>query len=98
MGSREEQDAFAVQSHQRAAKAIQGGRFKAEIVPVPVTRPKKEPLLFTTDEHVRPDVTIEQLAKLLPAFKKDGTVTAGNACGMNDAARGCDSYQPEKSP
>ena len=84
--SREEQDAFAVESHQRAAKALQEGKFKAEIIPVPVARPKKEPLLFTTDEHVRPDVTTEQLAKLPPAFKKDGTVTAGNACGMNDAA------------
>lgn len=84
--SREEQDAFAVESHQRATKALQEGKFKAEIIPVPVARPKKEPLLFTTDEHVRPDVTIEQLAKLPPAFKKDGTVTAGNACGMNDAA------------
>lgn len=83
---RQEQDEFAVQSHQKAAAAIQQGRFKREIVPVPVPRPKKEPILFDTDEHVRPDVTIEQLAKLPPAFKKDGTVTAGNACGMNDAA------------
>ncbi|MCX5861086.1 MAG: thiolase family protein [Desulfomonile sp.] len=83
---RGEQDEFAVQSHQKATRAIQEGKFKAEIIPVPVPRPKKEPLLFDTDEHVRPDVTTEQLAKLPPAFKKDGTVTAGNACGMNDAA------------
>jgi acetyl-CoA C-acetyltransferase len=83
--SREEQDAFAVQSHQRAAKAIREGKFKAEIVPVPV-KSKKDLLLFETDEHVRPDVTLEQLAKLPTVFKKDGTVTAGNACGMNDAA------------
>jgi acetyl-CoA C-acetyltransferase len=83
--SREEQDAFAVQSHQRAAKAIREGKFKAEIIPVPA-KVKKEPLLFETDEHVRPDVTVEQLAKLPAVFKKDGTVTAGNACGMNDAA------------
>lgn len=83
--SREEQDAFAVQSHQKAAKAIQEGKFKAEIVPVPLSS-KKGPALFETDEHVRPDVTIEQLAKLPAVFKKDGTVTAGNACGMNDAA------------
>ncbi len=84
--SREEQDAFAVQSHQRATKAISEGRFKEEIVPVLVPRRKSEPLLFDTDEHVRRDVTLQQLAKLSPAFKKDGTVTAGNACGMNDAA------------
>jgi len=85
--SREEQDAFAVQSHQRAAKAIQEGKFKAEIIPVPV-KSKKDLLLFEADEHVRPDVTLEQLAKLPAVFKKDGTVTAGNACGMNDAAAG----------
>jgi acetyl-CoA C-acetyltransferase len=84
--SREEQDAFAVQSHQRATAAIRDGKFKAEIIPVSVGGPKKEPRLFDTDEHVRPDVTVEQLAKLPAAFKKDGTVTAGNACGMNDAA------------
>jgi acetyl-CoA C-acetyltransferase len=84
--SREEQDEFAVLSHQRSAKAIQDGAFKAEIVPFPVPKRKQEPLLFETDEHVRPDVTLERLAKLPPAFKKDGTVTAGNACGMNDAA------------
>lgn len=84
--SRQEQDEFAVLSHQRAARAIQEGKFKAEIIPVPVTRSKKEQFLFGTDEHVRPDVTMEQLAKLPAAFKKDGTVTAGNACGMNDAA------------
>lgn len=84
--SRQDQDAFAVQSHQRAAKAIRDGKFKPEIIPVAVPRPKKEPLEFYDDEHIRPDVTVEQLAKLPPAFKKDGTVTAGNACGMNDAA------------
>jgi len=84
--SREDQDAFAVQSHQRAAKAIRAGKFKAEIVPVQVPRGRKEPIVFDTDEHVRADISIEQLAKLPAAFKKDGTVTAGNACGMNDAA------------
>jgi acetyl-CoA C-acetyltransferase len=84
--TREEQDAFAVQSHQRATAAIRDGKFKSEIVPVSVGGPKKEPRLFDADEHVRPDVTVEQLAKLPAAFKKDGTVTAGNACGMNDAA------------
>ena len=84
--SREDQDAFAIQSHHRAARAISEGKYKAEIVPVEVPRPKKEPIVFETDEHVRPEITMEQLAKLPPAFKKDGTVTAGNACGMNDAA------------
>ncbi len=86
--SREEQDAFAVQSHRRAAAATLQGKFKAEILLVPVQRPKKEPFLFEADEHVRPDVTVEQLAKLPTVFKKGGTVTAGNACGMNDAASG----------
>lgn len=84
--SRQEQDGFAVLSHQRATAAIRDGKFKSEIMPVTVPRPKKDPLVFDTDEHVRPDVTVDQLAKLPPAFKKDGTVTAGNACGMNDAA------------
>lgn len=84
--SRQEQDEFALLSHQRAAVAIREGKFKTEIIPITVPRGKKEPLLFDTDEHVRPDVTLEQLSKLPAAFKKDGTVTAGNACGMNDAA------------
>ncbi|MDQ1238614.1 MAG: acetyl-CoA C-acetyltransferase, partial [Thermodesulfobacteriota bacterium] len=82
---RSEQDEFAVLSHQRAAKAIDEGRFKAETIPIPVPRPRKEPLIFDTDEHVRRDITLEQLGRLPAAFKKDGTVTAGNACGMNDA-------------
>ncbi len=84
--SRREQDEFALLSHQRAARAIQDGKFKKEIIPVKVPRGKKEPILFGADEHVRADVTLEQLAELPAAFKKDGTVTAGNACGMNDAA------------
>ncbi len=84
--SREEQDEFAVLSHRRAARAVQDGRFKAEILPIPVKSPKKEKVLFTTDEHIRPDATMEQLARLPAAFKQGGTVTAGNACGMNDAA------------
>lgn len=84
--SREEQDALALLSHQRAAKAIKEKKFEAEITPVSVPRRKKDPIVFDTDEHIRPDLTLEQLAKLPPAFKKDGTVTAGNACGMNDAA------------
>jgi acetyl-CoA C-acetyltransferase len=84
--SRQEQDEFSVLSHQRAAKAIKEGKFKAEITPYPIPQRKKAPVLFDTDEHVRPDSNVEMMAKLPAAFKKDGTVTAGNACGMNDAA------------
>ncbi len=84
--SRREQDEFAVLSHQRAARAIREGRFKGEIVPIPVKGPKKEERLFDVDEHVRPDVTLEQLSRLPAVFKDNGSVTAGNACGMNDAA------------
>lgn len=84
--SRAEQDEFALLSQQRAARAVQEGKFEGEIARYPVARRGKEPLMFGTDEHVRADITLEQLAKLPPAFKKDGTVTAGNACGMNDAS------------
>ncbi len=84
--SREEQDAFAAASQQKAAKAIQAGRFIEEIVPVEVTAGKKEKLLFSQDEFPRPGVTAESLAGLRPAFKKDGTVTAANASGINDGA------------
>ena len=83
--SRKEQDEFAVLSHQRAAKAIDKGKFKDEITPFEIPQRKKPPIVFDTDEHVRRDVTLENMAKLPAAFKKDGTVTAGNACGMNDA-------------
>jgi len=84
--SREDQDAFALLSHQRAAKAIEEAKFQSEIVAVAVPQRKKDPLMFDMDEHVRPDLTIDQLAKLKPAFKENGTVTAGNACGINDGA------------
>ena len=84
--SREEQDKFALLSQQRACKAIQEGRFIEEITPVTVTQKKGETKIIDTDEHPRPDVTLEKLAKLPPAFKKDGTVTAGNSSGLNDAA------------
>lgn len=84
--SRQEQDEFAVLSHQRAANAIEDGKFKSEITPFPIPQRKKAPLIFERDEHVRRDVNMEMMAKLPAAFKKDGTVTAGNACGMNDAA------------
>lgn len=83
--SRQEQDEFALESQRRAEKAIKEGRFKEEITPV-IIKVKKEEKLFDTDEHPRFGTTIESLASLKPAFKKDGTVTAGNASGINDAA------------
>jgi acetyl-CoA C-acetyltransferase len=82
--TREEQDEFSVESHRRAARAQEDGVFDDEIVPVEL-KSKKGTAEFTKDEHVRPDASIESLAKLKPVFKKDGTVTAGNASGMNDA-------------
>ena len=84
--SRQEQDEFAVLSHKRAAKAIDEGKFKAEITPFEIPQRKRDPIIFDTDEHVRRDASLETMAKLPAVFKKDGTVTAGNACGMNDAA------------
>ncbi|MBI4840085.1 MAG: thiolase family protein [candidate division NC10 bacterium] len=84
--TREEQDAFALQSHQRAVAAIQAGRFKDEIVPVPVPQKKGEPVVVDTDEGPRPDTSPEKLAKLKPAFRHGGTVTAGNASQVNDGA------------
>ena len=83
--SREEQDAYAVESQARAARAIAEGRFKSQIVPITL-KTKKGEVVFDTDEHPRPGTTMETLAKMKPAFKKDGTVTAGNASGINDAA------------
>ncbi|MFD3158256.1 acetyl-CoA C-acetyltransferase [Haloimpatiens sp. FM7330] len=83
--SREEQDAFAAASQQKAEKAIKEGRFKDEIVPV-VIKTRKGETVFDTDEHPRFGTTAESLSKLRPAFKKDGTVTAGNASGINDGA------------
>jgi 3-oxoadipyl-CoA thiolase len=84
--TREEQDAFALQSHQRAVTAIQAGRFKDEIVPVAVPQKKGDPVVVDTDEGPRPDTTLEKLAKLKPAFREGGTVTAGNASQVNDGA------------
>jgi len=84
--TRERQDQIAYQSQMRAAEAIAAGKFKAEIVPVEIPQRKGDPEIFDTDEHGRADTTLEGLAKLKPAFKKDGTVTAGNASGINDAA------------
>ncbi|MGD2067244.1 MAG: thiolase family protein [Gemmatimonadota bacterium] len=83
---REEQDAFALESQRRAAAAMEAGRFDAEIVPVEVPRRRGDPLVVDTDEHPRPDTTLEALARLRPAFREGGTVTAGNASGINDGA------------
>src|SRR5947209_3063943 len=83
--TREQQDEFAVESHRRAANAIEKGYFREQIVPVEL-KSKKGVEQFTRDEHVRADASIENLAKLKPVFKKDGTVTAANASGINDAA------------
>ncbi len=84
--SREDQDAFALESQRRAAAAMEAGIFKDEVVPVPIPQKKGDPLLFDTEEHPRPETTAEGLARLKPAFKADGCVTAGNASGVNDAA------------
>jgi acetyl-CoA acetyltransferase family protein len=93
--SREEQDRFALESHRRAVEAINIGRFRAEITPVPVPQRKGDPILVDTDEHPRYrqengryvlDTSMEQLARLRPAFRKGGTVTAGNSSGINDGA------------
>jgi acetyl-CoA C-acetyltransferase len=84
--SRQDQDALAFRSQQNAGRAIKEGRFKDEIVPVLIPQKKGDPVAFQVDEHPRPTTTLEALAKLRPAFKKDGTVTAGNASGINDGA------------
>ena len=84
--SREDQDRFALESQRRCAAAMREGRFDAELVPVPVPAGRGETRLVTTDEHPRPDTTLEQLVRLPPAFRKGGTVTAGNSSGINDGA------------
>jgi acetyl-CoA C-acetyltransferase len=95
--SREEQDKFSLLSQQRACKAIQEGRFIDEITPVVVPQKKGEAKIVHTDEHPRPDATLEKLAKLPPAFKKEGTVTAGNSSGLNDAAAAAVLMSKEKA-
>lgn len=82
---REEQDKFASESHRRALHAIKNGYFKEQILPIEITT-RKETIIFDTDEHPRENTGIESLAKLRPVFQKDGTVTAGNASGINDSA------------
>lgn len=84
--SRQEQDEYAVSSHQRALRAIDKGNFKDEIFPVKVPQKKGDPITFDVDEGPRKDATLEKLARLSPVFKKDGTVTAGNASSLNDGA------------
>lgn len=84
--SREEQDEFAAESQRRAVAAIEAGYFAEEIIPVPIPQRKGDPVVFANDEFPRAGTTAEKLAKLKPAFKKDGTVTAGNASGINDGA------------
>jgi acetyl-CoA C-acetyltransferase len=100
--SREQQDEFAATSHRRAATATEAGKFADEVVPVQV-KAKRDTIEFTKDEHIRPDVSPDTLAKLKPAFKNDGTVTAGNAAGVNDAAAavvvmGADAAQQLNAP
>lgn len=84
--SREEQDAFALESQLRAEKAQKEGKFKDEIVPVEIPQRKGEPVVISEDEHPKHGMTIDKLAKLKPAFRKEGSVTAGNASGINDGA------------
>jgi acetyl-CoA C-acetyltransferase len=84
--SRAEQDEYALNSHRKAAAAIKAGKFKEEIVPIEIPQKKGLPIIFDTDETVREDTSMETLGKLKPAFKKEGTVTAGNAPGVNDGA------------
>jgi len=84
--SREEQDQFAYNSHRKAVAAQQGGKYDQEIFPIEIPQRKGDPVIFKKDECPRPDVSAESLAKLKPAFQKDGTVTAGNAPGLNDGS------------
>ncbi len=86
--TRQQQDAFAVASHQRAISAIDSGKFAQEIIPVSIPQKKGDPIVVSTDERPRRDTTMESLARLRPAFRKDGTVTAGNSSGLNDGAAG----------
>jgi 3-oxoadipyl-CoA thiolase len=83
---REDQDEFALESHRRAVAAAEAGRFDEEIVPVPAPQPKGDPVTVHADEQPRPDTSLEKLAKLRPAFRDGGTVTAGNSSGINDGA------------
>ena len=95
--TREDQDSFAVRSQEKAVAAIKAGKFKDEIVPVLIPQRKGDPLVFDTDEYPRENASMEGMAKLRPAFKKDGTVTAGNASGLNDGAAAIIMMSSEKA-
>ena len=95
--SREEQDAFALESQRRASVAMKAGRFGDEIVPVEIPQRKGDPIIFDTDEHPRPTTTPEQMAKLRAVFKADGTVTAGNSSGINDGSAALLVVEEEKA-
>ncbi|MBI5565831.1 MAG: thiolase family protein [Chloroflexi bacterium] len=95
--TREDQDRFAFESQMKAKAAIESGRFKNEIVPVAIPQRKGEPLIVDTDEHPRPETTLDGLARLKPAFRKSGTVTAGNASGLNDGASAVLLMTPERA-
>ena len=95
--SREDQDAFALESHRRAAAAFESGRFDDELVPVPVPQRKGEPVVVHEDEGVRPDTTLEKLASLRPVFREGGTVTAGNSSQLNDGASCVVVCSPERA-
>jgi acetyl-CoA C-acetyltransferase len=95
--TRADQDAFAVESQRRAAEAVSSGRFADEIVPVMIPQKKGDPAAFKTDEHPRAETTAEALSHLRPAFLKDGTVTAGNASGINDGAAALVIASPERA-
>ena len=95
--SREDQDAFALESHRRAAAAFEEGRFDDELVPVPVPQRKGEPVVVHSDEGVRPDTTLEKLAALRPVFREGGTVTAGNSSQLNDGASCVVVTSPERA-
>jgi len=84
--TREEQDRFALESHRRAVAAIESGKFAEEIVPVSLPQRKGDPIVVSRDEHPRPDTSLEALGRLRPAFRSNGTVTAGNSSGINDGA------------
>ena len=84
--SREDQDRFAFLSQQKAEQAIKSNKFREEIVPVQVPQPGRSPVIFDTDEHPRFGTTLEELSKLKPVFRENGTITAGNASGLNDGA------------
>ncbi|MFH0373128.1 acetyl-CoA C-acetyltransferase [Streptococcus sp. A22] len=95
--TREDQDSFAVRSQEKAVAAIKAGKFKDEIVPVLIPQRKGDPLVFDTDEYPRENASMEGMANLRPAFKKDGTVTAGNASGINDGAAAIIMMSSEKA-